>query len=85
MARFCRSRASYLRVEKGNQQPRSLAAAFFNPVRGDDLLVRSITEIETLATGMNKAYGACFDADMTMDVAAGRASLAELCTFAAAE
>jgi CRISPR system Cascade subunit CasC len=42
------SRASYLRVEKGAQQPRSLAAAFFKPVRDDrdhDLLGESIKRL----------------------------------------
>lgn len=42
------SRASYLRVEKGDQQPRSLAAAFFMPVRDDsdhDLLGESIKRL----------------------------------------
>ncbi|MEQ1695271.1 MAG: type I-E CRISPR-associated protein Cas7/Cse4/CasC [Hyphomicrobiaceae bacterium] len=59
-----RSRASYIRVEKGTQQPRSLAAAFFKPVRDDDLLRASIDRIENTATGlaaqMDAAYGPCF-------------------------
>ena len=88
-----RSRASYLRIEKGNQQPRSLAAAFFNPVKGTDLLKESVARIEDpksgLARQMNDAYGACFDHAKTMTFIAGEAgnsgSLAELCSFAAAE
>ncbi|MDZ4791843.1 MAG: type I-E CRISPR-associated protein Cas7/Cse4/CasC [Hyphomicrobiales bacterium] len=39
-------RANYLRVEKGSQQPRSLAAAFFKPVRGEDLLGDSIKRLD---------------------------------------
>ncbi len=81
-----RSRASHLRIEKGSQQPRSLAAAFFKPLRGDDLLAVSVAELDKLATGMNKAYGPCFDgAPYVMDVGAGKGSLAEAITFAAAE
>jgi CRISPR system Cascade subunit CasC len=70
-----RARASYLRIEKGSQQPRSLAAAFLRPLRGDDLLAASIAAIEGetgLAVAMNKAYGPCFDAHYVMDVAGRR-------------
>ncbi len=81
-----RSRASHLRIEKGSQQPRSLAAAFFKPLRGDDLLAASVTELGKLANGMNNAYGPCFDgAAYTMDVASGKGSLAEAIAFASAE
>jgi CRISPR system Cascade subunit CasC len=89
-----RSRASYLRIEKGTQQPRSLAAAFFKPVRGDvvheDLLRASIARIEDPKTGlaaqMNVAYGACFDDHKGMQFIPGddtnKGSLAELIAFA---
>jgi len=78
-----RARASYLRIEKGSQQPRSLAAAFFKPVRGDDLLVQSIDAIEKLGEAMNKAYGVCFDGDpYTMNVATGKGSLVDAISFA---
>ena len=85
-----RSRASYLRIEKGGQQPRSLAAAFFKPVHGEDLLAASIAEIEggkqskkpEFAEAMSKAYGPCFDAHYVMSVADGRGTLAEAIAFA---
>jgi CRISPR system Cascade subunit CasC len=89
-----RSRASYLRVEKGSHQPRSLAAAFLKPVYGDDLLAASIARIEGnsqsnkpsnelgLAEAMNKAYGLCFDAHYVMNVASGQGSLTEAIAFA---
>ncbi len=85
-----RARASYLRVEKGPQQPRNLAAAFFKPVTGDDLLKRSITLIEDKKSGiaaqMNHAYGNCFDQAQSMQFLPGDAdnhgSLPELITFA---
>ncbi len=58
------ARASYLRVEKGSQQPRSLAAAFFKPVTGEDLLNGSVAVIEGkngLIEQMNAVYDACYD------------------------
>lgn len=89
-----RARASYLRVEKGRQQPRSLAAAFLRPVRGDDLLSASIDQLEDPKTGlvaqMNAAYGDCFDASKVMRFVPGAdggnaGSLPDLIAFAAVE
>lgn len=80
-----RARASYMRVEKGAQQPRSLAAAFFRPVKGDDMLSTSIANLEAAAKAMDKAYGACADDHRVMDVSTGAGSFAELIAFAAAE
>ena len=70
------SRASFLRIEKGSQQPRSLAAAFLKPIRGEDLLGASIGELGKLADAMDKAYGACFDGKpYMMNVVTGEGSL----------
>lgn len=78
-----RSHASYLRLEKGNQQPRSLAAAFFKPVRGDDLLETSIAELDSFAGAMTKAYGSCFDGKpYVLDVNRGEGTLAGAIIFA---
>ena len=85
-----RARASYLRIEKGPQQPRNLAAAYFKPVLGDDLLKRSIALIEDEKTGivgqMNAAYGDCFDKAKSMQFIPGDdgndGSLADLIAFA---
>ena len=78
-----RARASYLRIEKGSQQPRQLTAAFFKPVRGDDFLNASISALEKLGDDMNKAYGACFEgAPYVMNVAAGIGSLQGAIDFA---
>ncbi len=80
-----RARASYLRIEKGSQQPRSLAAAFFKPVRAEDMLAKSIEEIDKLAADMTAAYGACFDgAPYFMRVGKG-GSLEEAILYATAE
>lgn len=88
-----RPHASYMRIEKGKQQPRTLAAAFLKPIRGEDLLRHSIDAIEHPKTGlaaqMNVAYGACFDTSQLMRFIPGDAdnvgSLAELTAFASAE
>lgn len=88
-----RARASYVRVEKGNQQPRSLAAAFLKPVRDEDLLKASIARLEDERTGlikqMDDAYGPCFDKAEVMQFIAGedgnRGSLPDLIAFASGE
>jgi CRISPR system Cascade subunit CasC len=77
-----RSRASYLRIEKGNQQPRQLSAAFFKPIRGEDLLTQSIAALEQTAQQMDTAYGGCFDSEETMNVAAGKGTLENVIAFA---
>lgn len=41
-----RARASYILAEKGDQQPRTLAAAFVKPIKDEDLLARSIAELQ---------------------------------------
>lgn len=82
-------RANFLRVEKGSQQPRSLAAAFFKPVRGDNLLhdsVKALDGSDGLIAQMNAAYGNCFDADYEMRCIPGapiQGSLAQAVAFAA--
>ncbi|WP_088343361.1 MULTISPECIES: type I-E CRISPR-associated protein Cas7/Cse4/CasC [Rhodomicrobium] len=88
-----RVHASFLRIEKGPQQPRSLAAAFLKPIRADDLLGASIAAIEGdgtdrlpgLAAAMNRAYGSCFDTHYVMNVTAGAGSLADAIAFAGDE
>lgn len=69
-------RANYLRIEKGAQQPRSLAAAFFKPVGGEDLLNESAAALdgkEGLIGQMNDVYGACYDAAYQMRCLPGKA------------
>lgn len=80
-----RARASYLRIEKGAQQPRQLSAAFLKPVRGEDLLALSISQLEKLAADMNKAYGNCFDCSETMNVTGSDKTLEQIIAFAAKE
>ena len=65
------------------KQPRTLAAAFVRPVSGADILVESITRLKETRDAMDKAYGACSDAHMTMDVVAKTGTLADVQAFVA--
>ncbi|MDQ7075142.1 MAG: type I-E CRISPR-associated protein Cas7/Cse4/CasC [Gammaproteobacteria bacterium] len=73
-----RARASYLLCEAGNQQPRSLSVAFLKPVWGADLLGDSIKALESCYENMDRAYGACADRRVAVNVVQGEGTLAEL-------
>ena len=75
------TRAGYIRAEKGDDQPRSLAGAFFKPVDGDDLMAASIAAMETLVGRLDTAYGACCEASKIMNVGAGKGTLQDICNF----
>lgn len=51
-----RAYASWALAEKGTDQPRSLAAAFYNPVNGTEQLDTAIRRIENLRENMNAVY-----------------------------
>lgn len=52
-----RAHASYLLAEKGDQQPRSLAASFLQPVNGEGQAVKAIEKLERQAQAFDDAYG----------------------------
>jgi len=70
-----RARASYVMAEVGDQQPRSLSAAFLKPVVGSDLFDESVSRMEKLLNNMDQAYGACADFRSSMNVVTGEGSL----------
>lgn len=76
------TRASYIRAECGQQQPRSLAGAFFAPVTGEDLMVHSVKALEAMADKLDRAYGACCEASAAMDINKEQGNLAEIRAFA---
>jgi CRISPR system Cascade subunit CasC len=76
-----RAYSSYILAEKGDQQPRSLSVAFLKPVRGEDVLSKAITEIETKRANMDKVYGKCAEATKTMNAETGAGSLNDIITF----
>lgn len=75
------ARASYIRAEAGETQPRSLAAAFLRPAEGVDLMRASVDALEAMATKLDCAYGLQADANETMDVDKGVGSLGAIKVF----
>ena len=76
-----RARALYVLAEKGTAQPRSLAAAFLKPIRGDDQGASSIKALMEFRERLDKAYGPCASKICVMDVGEEQGSLAELREF----
>ena len=76
-----RARAHYVLAEAGSVQPRTLAGAFVQPVRGDDLAAASITALEDWCAKLDHAYGPAAEATAGMNVAAGDGTLAEIVAF----
>lgn len=74
-------RAGHIRAEFGPQQPRSLAGAFFKAVEGTDLMAASVAAMEDMASKLDRAYEPSCDDRITMDVASGQGSLAEIAAF----
>ena len=76
------ARAFYILGEKGTQQPRSLAAAFLDPVSGRGKYgVSSIESLKGFRDNLDKGYGSCADVHYEMDCLAGTGTLADLVTF----
>lgn len=76
------TRAGFVRAERGDQQPRSLAGAFLKPITGDDLMAASVEALTEMAAKLDRAYEPCVDAVETMNVAAGDGSLKAVRAFA---
>jgi CRISPR system Cascade subunit CasC len=76
-----RSRAHYVLAERGSGQPRTLAGAFIRPVEGADLAAASAAQLEDWRAKLDRAYGPAAEETVTMDVAAGRGTLAEIIAF----
>ncbi|RDC68025.1 type I-E CRISPR-associated protein Cas7/Cse4/CasC [Rhodovulum sp. 12E13] len=79
-------RANYIRIERGNQQPRDLSGAFVKPVSlaEGEVETKSISALEDMARRIDTCYGACCDDLRVMSVARGEGSLDEIAAFAAA-
>ncbi|MCY4504174.1 MAG: type I-E CRISPR-associated protein Cas7/Cse4/CasC [Alphaproteobacteria bacterium] len=77
------ARALYVLGEKGAQQPRSLAAAFLDPIAGrEDHGTRSVVALEDFRDRLDAAYGPCADERCVMNCLAGTGTLADLAGFA---
>lgn len=67
--------ASYMMVEKGNKQPRSLSAAFLSPIKGDDYLSSAVKALETQVEHFDRVYGPCADQRVSFNAATGEGNL----------
>ena len=78
-----RARASFILAEKGNQQPRSLAVAFLDPVRKNPMLEEAVARIEETVEKMDRVYGPCASARAGINVVTGEGSMTTLFDFVA--
>jgi CRISPR system Cascade subunit CasC len=82
-----RARASFVLAERGTQQPRTLAAAFLDPVGRrageEDSAEVSITRLRCFRKNLDDAYGACADAvqEMSATPFERNGTLAEVIAF----
>jgi CRISPR system Cascade subunit CasC len=77
-----RAYTSYMVVEKGHQQPRSLAVTFLKPVKEKNLLDDSIRAFEEHRENMDKVYGTCYEASEKLNTTTGEGTLTSLMSFA---
>lgn len=76
-----RALASYALVEKGDFQPRSLAVAFLEPVKGERVLADAIGKLGETKDNFDKVYGSAAGS-LSLNTLKGEGSLAELARFA---
>jgi CRISPR system Cascade subunit CasC len=79
-----RAYASYIRAEKGTQQPRSLSVAFLKALNGKDLLDESISVLNDTNKKIEDVYGKCSDDNCEMNALTGEGSLSGILDFLAA-
>lgn len=78
-----RAYATFALAELGTRMPRSLAAAFLDPVGGrrqdgNDFAAASIKRLRDLRGNFDTCYGQCWTKDACLDVTTGEGSLAAL-------
>jgi CRISPR system Cascade subunit CasC len=78
-----RAYASYVLVEKGEQQPRSLTVAFLKPIAGTNYGIDSIKALEDQQKNMDKVYGNCADSRYSLNALTGEGSMEKLLEFVA--
>lgn len=76
-----RAYAAFALVEKGDQQPRSLAQAFLKPVTGGDMLDRAIKELTKRYQNFDAVYGKCADDRYQFNVETGEGNVDALVKF----
>ena len=78
-----RAYTSYLLIEKGSQQPRSLAVAYFKPIQSQDLVNDAITRLEDQRDKLDKVYGQCADSRYVLNSETGEGTLSAALDFVA--
>jgi len=73
-----RARASYMLCEMGNQQPRSLSAAYLKPVQDTDILNTAITRLKGAVKNMDNVYSLCADRRVQFNAQQGEGSLSNI-------
>lgn len=76
-----RAYASYILVEKGKSQPRTLSVAFLKPIKGENFLEDSYTKLEKEYKSIDKVYGLNDIHRKTLNVVTGEGSIDELTAF----
>lgn len=76
-----RAYASYVLAERGTQQPRSLAVAFFRSVPQEDLVGNAVATLTKTRDAIAAVYGPCCEGFCEMNALAGTGSLADLLAF----
>lgn len=81
-----RACAHYILAEKGDRQPRSLAAAFLKPVKvkrsgEDDPIAMAIAALTDTRQKMDSVYGNLAEAQVDMNALTGQGSLKDLLAF----
>lgn len=76
-----RAYASYMMIEKGAQQPRSLSVSYLEPVKGRSMLKNAIDALKQTNDNMEKVYGKCCDERLEMNAYTGTGSLDGILKF----
>tara|TARA_R110000737_G_C14587501_1_gene486886 strand:- start:290 stop:1357 length:1068 start_codon:yes stop_codon:yes gene_type:complete len=64
-------RAFYILAETGDQAPRDLSGAFFEPVSKTPLVDKSVEALGKMRSDLDAAYGKCWSAEAVMHVGQG--------------
>jgi CRISPR system Cascade subunit CasC len=78
-----RAYASYVLVEKGRQQPRSLSVAFLKAVDDKDMASAAIDSLQQHYANLDHVYGDCADQRYSLNALTGEGRLTELLDFIA--
>jgi CRISPR system Cascade subunit CasC len=76
-----RAYASYMMIEKGNQQPRSLSVSYLEPVKGKSMLKNAVEALKQTNEKMEQVYGDCCEERLDMNAYTGEGSLEEMLKF----